>query len=349
MNKASLISKIVVFSVIFLIFAAYFPHHTKSTEVGVRIIKWSPFRKMGVVREVYAPGATYFFPPLINEWYTFDAKLQNMEMTATSYRGSRAGRDDLVFKTIDGNDIALDVIVAYRIDPQKAPDILVNIAQSNKELEEKLVRPITRNITRELFGELKTEDFYVANKRTDKAETAKNILNALLNPHGIIVESILPKDYRFKDAYQNAIEDKKVADQMAERFKSETKATVEEYLQRLQQAQGEVNKMIADADGEYKKAKIKTDAYYEQQAMIAQAVESEGIAQAKGIEKMVEALNSSGGKTMIKLKLAEALIGKKIYLLPFGEAGGIDLKTTDINGLLKIYGLKNLGQNDRPE
>ncbi|HPN57454.1 MAG TPA: prohibitin family protein, partial [Candidatus Omnitrophota bacterium] len=62
----------------------------------------------------------------------------------------------------------------------------------------------------------------------------------------------------------------------------------------------------------------------------------------KGIEKMVEALNSSGGKTMVKMKLAEALAGKKIILLPLGEPGGIDLKTTDINELLKVYGVKSL-------
>jgi regulator of protease activity HflC (stomatin/prohibitin superfamily) len=341
MNRANLLTQAVIFIIVMLIVFAFFPHHTKPTEVGVRVIKWSPFVKIGTMK-VYNPGATYFFPPIINEWYTFDAKLQNMEMVTASYRGARSSRDDLVFKTIDGNDIALDVIIAYRIDPQKAPYILANIAQSNRELEEKLVRPITRNVTRERFGELKTEGFYVANERTVKAEAVKEHLNMLLNPHGVIVESVLPKDYRFKEAYQKAIEDKKVADQMVERFKSEAKATVEEYLQKLQAAQGEVNKMVADADGEYEKARIETDAYYEQQEKIAKAIESEGIAQAKGIEKMVEALNSSGGRTMIKMKLAEALSGKKIYLLPFGDTGGeIDLKTTNINDLLKIYGMKS--------
>jgi regulator of protease activity HflC (stomatin/prohibitin superfamily) len=305
----------------------------------VRVIKWSLFAPRGVSQHIYAPGATYFFPPIINEWYVFDAKLQNMEMTISN-RGARTGQDDLVFKTIDGNDISLDVIIAYRIDPPKTPDILMNVAQSNWELEERVVRPISRNITRELFGELKTEDFYVANKRAEKADAVKAALNNLLNPYGIIVESVLPKDYRFNPAYQKAIEDKKVADQMAERFKSETKATVEEYRQKLQQAQGDFNKMVADIDGEYMKAKIAVDAYYEQQKMIAKAIEAEGIAEAKGIEKMVEALNNAGGVTMIKMKIAEALLGKKIYLLPYGNAGSIDLKTTDINDLLKIYGLK---------
>jgi len=320
-----------------------FPHQTQSTEVGVRVVKWAPFTAKGVVQQIYAPGATYFFPPIINEWYTFDTKLQNMVMTASKNAG-RDGKDDLIFKTIDGNDIGLDVIIAYRIDPAKAPQILVNVASNNHDLEEKLVRPIARNITRELFGELKTEDFYVADKRTEKADLVQASLNQILNPYGVIVESVLPKDYRFPAAYQKAIEEKKIADQMAERFKSEVKATTEENLQRVQQANGDVNKMVAEVDGEYTKAKIAADAYYEQQAMIAKAIETEGAAQAQGIEKMVLALNNAGGETMVKMKIAEALIGKKIYILPFGENNGIDLKTTNVNDLLKLYGVQSLSR-----
>ena len=332
---------LLIFVVLIIMFFTYFRHQTKSTEVGVRIIKWSLFAKKGVVEKVYAPGATYFFPPIINDWYTFDITLQKLEMTAST-SGSRHGKDDLIFKTIDGNDIALDVIIAYRIMPEKVSQILQNVGTNNKELEEKLVRPLTRNITRELFGELKTEEFYVANKRAEKAEASEIALNKILESYGVIVEEVLPKDYRFMEAYQRAIEDKKVADQMVERFKSEVKATVEEYNQRVQLAQGKVNEMVASIDGEFMQAKISADAYYNQQEKIAKAIEVEGIAEAKGIEKMVQALNSSGGETMVKLKLAEALQGKKIYLLPFADSGNIDLKTTDINGLLEIYGVQQL-------
>ncbi len=323
------------------------PHSTHSTEVGVRTIKWSPFAKRGIMQKVYAPGTTHFFPPIINDWHTFDTKLRNMEMTIKKGQGAHYGPDDLLFKTIDGNDISLDVIIAYRIIPDKAPYILGYVAKDNTELEEKVVRPISRNITRDLFGELKTEDFYVANKRTEKAEKVIALLNEKLNGYGVIVESVLPKDYRFNPAYQKAIEEKKVADQMAERFKSEVNATVEEYKQKLQQAQGEVNQMVAAADGEFEKAKIKADAYYEQQSRIAKAIEIEGIAEAKGIEKTVEALNNSGGITMVKLKMAEALMGKPIYLLPFSETSGIDLKTTNINELLRLYGVEKAAQNPR--
>ncbi|MFH2137763.1 MAG: prohibitin family protein [Candidatus Omnitrophota bacterium] len=316
------------------------PHSTGSTEVGVRTVKWSPFAKSGVMQKMYSPGTTFFFMPFINDWHTFDTKLRNMEMTIKRNQGAHAGPDDLLFKTIDGNDISLDVIIAYRIIPDKAPYILEYIAENNLQLEEKVVRPISRNITRDLFGELKTEDFYVANKRTEKADMVIALLNETFNKYGVIVESVLTKDYRFNPAYQKAIEEKKVADQMAERFKSEVNATVEEYKQKLQQSQGKVNEMVASVDGDFEQEKIKADAYYEQQCRIAKAIEIEGIAEAKGIEKTVEALNNSGGITMVKLKMAEALMDKPIYLLPFSENGGLDLKTTNVNDLLEVYGVQ---------
>ena len=36
---------------------------------------------------------------------------------------------------------------------------------------------------------------------------------------------------------------------------------------------------------------------------------------------------------MVKLKMAEAMKGKKIFLLPSGSSNSIDLKTLDVNKL----------------
>jgi len=37
-------------------------------------------------------------------------------------------------------------------------------------------------------------------------------------------------------------------------------------------------------------------------------------------------------------------VGKKIYLLPFSDNGGIDLKTTNVNELLQTYGINKLSE-----
>lgn len=333
---------------VLLIAVLFVPHTTGPTEVGVRTIKWSPFAPSGVDPDVYAPGGVYFFPAVINDWNRLDTRLFNIEMTWSGDRGDKPYRDDLLFKTIDGNDISLDVILSYRIDPAKAPYVVQYVGTTNFEVKDKVVRTLARSKPRDIFGELKTEEFYIAEKRDEKAELAKKVLNEMLNPYGIIVERVSTKDYRFNPAYQQAIEDKKVADQVAEQNKSATKATQEEYLKRLEEAKGEVNKMVAAADGSFRQASIEADAYYEKQLRLAQAIEAEGLAEAKGITEMNKALAGSGGEVMVKMKLAEALAGKPIIVLPL-SGSGLDLKTTDVNKLLETYGVRGLARKEKKD
>jgi regulator of protease activity HflC (stomatin/prohibitin superfamily) len=318
-------------------------HTTGETEVGVRTKKIGLIGKQGVEEKVYAPGSTYFFLPYINDWHTFDTKLQNLEMTFESERGDRKSRDDLLFKTIDGNDISLDVIIAYQIDPAKAPYILQYVATDNMSLREKIIRTVARSKPRDIFGELKTEEFYVANKRELQAERAKQVLQEILGPMGVVVINVLTKNYRFNKEYQKAIEDRKVADQQAEKNKSGQRAAVEEYKRKLEQSRGEVNQMIAKADGEYLQAEIEADVYFEKQKLLAQAIEAEGIAEARGIKEMNAALTGIGGEALVKLKIAEALQGKRILLLPVSE-GGMNLRTMDINQLIHTLGVKSLSE-----
>ena len=317
------------------------PHSTGETEVGVRTRKMAIFAPKGVEDRVYPQGGTYFFLPFINDWNVFDTKLQNLEMTYSKIRGDRRTQDDLVFKTIDGNDISLDVIIAYRIDASKAPYILQYVARNDTMLRDTIVRTVARSKPRDIFGELKTEAFYVAESRETQANKAKDALQQILGPMGIVVEKVLTNDYRFNAEYTKAIEDKKVADQQVEKNKSAQHAATEEYKRKLEEAKGQVNQMVADADGQYLKDKIEADVYQEKQQLLAKAIQAEGIAEAKGIQEMNNALAGSGGEAIVKLRIAEALQGKRIILLPVSE-GGMNLKTTDINRLIETMGVKAL-------
>ena len=174
-------------------------------------------------------------------------------------------------------------------------------------------------------------------------EDNEDVLQEILGPMGVRVINVLTKDYRFNTEYQEAIEDRKVADQQAEKNKSGQRAAAEEYKRRLEQARGEVNQMVAKADGEYLQAKIEADAYFEKQKLLAEAIEAEGIAEARGIKEMNDALTGVGGEALVKLKIAEALQGKKILLLPVSE-GGMNLRTTDINQLIQTLGVKSLSE-----
>ncbi len=316
-------------------------HSTGTTEVGVRTIKWSLFGKSGVENKLYQPGSTYFFLPLINDWSTFDIRLQVVEMTATIGKGDQRGGDDVPFKTKDGNDIRIDIIFTYRIDPQRIPYIRQYAAANMTELKEKVFRTVARSKTRDYLGEFSTEQFYHADNRNAAAESARQGLQEILKEYGILVENVALMDYRFKPDYTKIITDKKIADARTKAIESQRLATLEMNKKLLQDAQGMVNENIAQADGKYQEAVLSADAYFQQQTNLAAATIKEGEAEAAGITKMREAMMSEGGLIQVKMKIAENLKGKRIIMVPSGNPNSINLQTLDLNEVLRQLGLGN--------
>ncbi len=339
-RHANLITTLTV-SLCALLVSGCLPYTTADNQVGVRTIKWSPVGKAGVQEQIYAPGQTHFFFPFFTDWNTFDKNIQKIEMMRATGRGDRQGPDELLFKSIDGNDIGLDVTITYKIIPEKAPYILQHVARSDEELKEVIVRTIARSKPRDIFGELNTEEFYDAVKRTEKAEKVRTVLNEMLSEYGVVVDRVNTGDYSFNPEYEAAIAKKKVADQEARRLKSETEAKREEFRTAVEEANAKVARVRAEADGEYRRAVIEADAEYQKMSKQAEAVMAEGKAEAEGILAMNRALAGAGGEAMVKMAIADALMGKRIVMLPTG-GGGLDLRTTDINDLLKLYGIKSL-------
>ena len=81
---------------------------------------------------------------------------------------------------------------------------------------------------------------------------------------------------------------------------------------------------------------IEADAYYIARQKEAEAILAEKTASAEGIQKMNQALAGSGGRVMVKRRIAEALQGKKIVVLP-GGSSAVDVQKLDVNSLLKTY------------
>jgi regulator of protease activity HflC (stomatin/prohibitin superfamily) len=304
-------------------------HSTGANEVGVLTRKVALVGTKGVQSEVYAPGGTYFFAAFITDWHAFQTQLQNLRMTKVA--GSERV-DDVEFKTVDGNDISVDVTVAWRINPAQCPEILQRVGESTEDVQERLVRPAARAYVRDALNRLRSEDFYVADKRFAAAEEAKRLLTEALVPEGVIIEQVILGEHRFAPAYEDVIRDKKLAEQNAEKLKSEAMAAGEEAKRNLEGARGRVNQIIAAADGELQKTKLGTDAMLIASKNEGESIVAEAKSRAQGIEKENAALAGGGGRTMVKLRIAEALKDKRIVLLPMGK--GANLQTLDVNQLL---------------
>ncbi len=313
---------------------------TESTEIGVRVVKATVIGSKGVQDDIYPQGGTYFFFRPLSDWYIYDVGLQNLQMTREHGEGSRVGDDSLRFKTIDGNDISVNVTIAWNIDPTMAPYIARFVGTSTDEVQEKLVRPVSRTVVRDVLNQLTSEEYYAAERRFAMGEQARERLSLILNQEGIIVEQVLLGEHKFNPEYEQTIKDKKVAEQEASRLVAETEAAGAEMERDLEKAKGRVSQAVEDAKGVAGRKRLEADAIFFEREKQAEAILAEKRASAEGLTAKAKAMAGSGGRSMVKLKVAESLKGKEIVFVPAGT--GVDLRSTDMNALLQTYGATTL-------
>jgi regulator of protease activity HflC (stomatin/prohibitin superfamily) len=321
--------------------AACTPHTTEATEVGVR------FNKITRTTEVAQPGATYFFTPIINDWTKYDVSTQSLIMTAKVTGGDRDVKDDLRFKTRDGNDIETDVTVRWRIDPSKAAQVWQTVAPSTEVLKAKLVRPQARAYVRDVLNRLDSEEYYNPDLRFRAANDATHVLGAHLAPYGVVVEQVILGDFAFKHDYQTLINKRKEAEKEAEKLEAQILATVESNQARLQEKVAELTEQLTRAQGELEQARRTADAYLVRREQEAQAVIAEKTAVAEGVRKERAALNGSAGDAYVSLQLIEALQKKEIRQIP-KLPGGSNV-FIDGNKLLQQLGVVRALQQQQGE
>ncbi len=310
----------------------------------MRTVHFTLIGSRGVQGEIYPPGGTYFFLRALSSWDVFDVGLQNLRMVRESEVGDRIGDDSVRFKTVDGNDISVNVTIAWTIDPERTPYLLQFVGGTTAEVEQKLVRPVTRAVVRDVLNELTSEEYYRAERRFQLSEVASSRLSKILGQEGVRVEQVLLGEHQFNTTYEQTIRDKKIAEQEAARLLSETEAASEEMKRDLERAKGGVQQVVAEARGSAGKRQLEADASFFEKERQATAILAEKRARAEGLAARARALGGAGGRNLVKLQVAEALQGKRIVFVPAG--GGMDLRTTDMNDLLEVYGLQAVSQKE---
>lgn len=315
------------------------PHTTQATEVGVR------FNKITRSTEISEAGATYFFTPIINDWTTFDTSTQNLIMSRKADAGDRKEKDDLRFKTRDGNDIETDVTVRWRIDPSRAAEIWRANAPTTLALKERVVRPQARAYVRDVLNRLDSEEYYNPDLRFAAASDATKVLAGALKPYGIVVEQVILGDFSFKPDYQNLINKRKEGEKQAEKLEAQILATLESNKAIVQQRIAELTELLTRSQGELEQAKRTADAYLGRKQQEAQATLTEKNAAAQGMRKERAALNGSAGDAYVSLQLIEALQKKEIRQIPKMPNGNVII---DGNKLLQQLGVIQYTQQAEP-
>jgi regulator of protease activity HflC (stomatin/prohibitin superfamily) len=301
---------------------------TSSTEVGVRTSLFGVFEKRGT-QQIYEPGGVYFFLPVVNAWNTLPISQQNLLMNANSNEGDRPVPDDITFKTKDGNNVYIDVNVMWRVDPKQAGMIIAKIGQSVDEIKERLVRPLSRSVIRDVFNEITSEEYYQVTVKNRVASKAKDELAKELSEYGILVDMLQVQQHRFDPAYQAAINAQKQAEADVQTLVEQQKNMEVQKKSELEGKRSGWNREAEDALGEAGRVRNEADGYYQTKTNEAKATVAAAQAEAEGVRKEAQALGRLGGDAYVKMQVAKQLSQKRIWLVP-----GTNVSTMDVNRMV---------------
>ncbi|MDM8529353.1 prohibitin family protein [Anaerolineales bacterium HSG24] len=238
-------------------------------EVGVVVSVVSPD---GIRRQPLNSGLQLIIP-LAEQVIRYPTYWQTYTMSGKPMEGEITGDDSIVARTSDGQEVAIDCSVIFRVDKEQA--VRVHQEWQDRYIRD-LVRPLTRGMVRDFVSKY-TVDEVNSNKRQDLTRDIDLIMKELLEKRGFDFDQFLLRNIGFTKEYAAAVEQKQVAFQGVTQKKYEA-----DQLELL--GKGQARKIKELARGEAEAILINAKAQAEARIVKAEA-------EAKALQKISLAIN----------------------------------------------------------
>ncbi len=154
----------------------------------------------GVQKETLNPGNHYINP------YEKEIEVINIQ----SHNFQLADQDELVFPSKDGFVMGVDVSTEWQIDPEKVPDVLMNIG-NEKDILDKVVRPNMVSAGRIQGSKFTAEEFILGDSREAFQKEIRNEISKSCEKHGIIVHGVMVRNIKSPKEISDIIKEKEIA------------------------------------------------------------------------------------------------------------------------------------------
>jgi len=342
-KKMKLPPMVMLAVVLFAVFAVLISFMGLSGRLGLATID---SREVGVVvnyltgkeKIVTTPGYCFYLP-FIEEVFVLDKSQQKFVM-----EGDRA-RDDnhvsrLTVRASDGSSFYFEEMpIQYQIRPEMANTLLRDSGPGDGYKRE-WIKAHARSILRDEFGRLTAVEAANPTEFDQARIRAKDRMNEVLNQHGIEVVLIGTPNPKFDRAYEDAIEERKSADQEVERLQAELEQLVQEREQKLAEVEREQSVLWNELQGDLQKAKLEADvkatqnrkaaeAYAQERTFAAQAEKAQRLAMARGLEakytneaqgilSRAQALEQRG-QVVVREAIVQKLANIRFTLVPYSR------------------------------
>ncbi|MCC6444328.1 MAG: prohibitin family protein [Armatimonadetes bacterium] len=236
---------VIIFLVVYVLFKS-----VVMVGAGERAVLFSRFT--GVQQTQLGEGI-HFVWPMIQDVRVYDVKAQTYTMSGVSSEGSVGQNDALLCLTSDGLSVNVELSVRFHVDPEQVWRLHQEIGP---EYVARVVRPEAQSDARMIVSGYSVTDLYSSRRQMIQDEVAKK-LSAKFQRSYIILDEALFRDIQFPQEFQNAIEQKQVAQQQAQQM-----------VFVLQKARRERERKIIEAEGESQALRLKAQALMQNPQLI---------------------------------------------------------------------------------
>lgn len=234
-----------------------------------------------------------FYMPLVQDVFVLDKRVQNLQMRGQKYQ-SESFVPELTVRANDGSNFRFSSIeLQYQVIPGAAATVLEMSGPGNGYKSE-WIKVFARSILRDEFGRYTAEEIADPGKLQVAFASSEERLDDELQPYGLRIVDVPQMRPVFDPAYEESIEDRKVADQDVERLIAMEDQLVQEREQRLatvereksiemEQLRGELDRERLEAERASTAARKAADAFYIERTTEGAAERAERLAQARGL------------------------------------------------------------------
>ena len=240
--------------------------YVESSERGVvRTI-----RSGGVRPNALEPGLNWIIP-VVEQPVMYSISNQTYTMSAVSGEGQVIGDDSIRARTKDGQEVIIDASVIYQIDPAKV--VQLHIIWQNR-FEDEFVRPESRGIIRDAISQYGIEEV-VSTKRVEIVNIITDEMSRSLSDNNLRLLDFVLRDIHFSEGYAAAVEQKQIAEQLAQQAALTVEQKKQEAEQARQVAQGQADAAVIAAQGAAEARLIQAEAEAKANQLLAQSLTPE--------------------------------------------------------------------------
>jgi regulator of protease activity HflC (stomatin/prohibitin superfamily) len=246
------------------------------TSVAAGLVFIRP-EERGVVISAAAPGGyrpvaltpgLHWVIPFFENVVVYPISRQTYTMSIAPSEGQVQGDDSVEARTSDGQIVRIDASVIYAIDVDRV--VQVHIEWQNRYSTD-LVRPVTRGIIRSAASQYGVEEI-VTSQRDELTDQITSQLASSLEENGITLVEFILRNIAFSDEYAASVEQKQIAEQLAQQAAFTVEQRRQEAEQARQVAEGLADAAVIAAQGRADARLIEAEAEAQALEMIAEAL-----------------------------------------------------------------------------